>query len=329
MKKDKQTQGAYTQSLLNKNAHNQNFVFKSVPHGFEEITHTLFVSVVIIPTPQQRHNIDNNSYFYYSSTTIMIYELRRGAPVQIPREVSTRPSQHFTLLFRPPSYLEMAVENALPGVSSKEPLRVMSVGSSVGAEADSVLAICNQDERISKVAMTCIDISAKALACARQGTYIVSSNPQMPLDAAKELAEGLQKVGFGIQAPNFIHGNPKFFANSAPVRQGNTISFMEHDILQPINAIANVVLANNVLYYLRSSDATEALNNCAQMVGEGGVLSIGDKEDQDEKMVRGYRHERTYREWLEEAGSHLAHNQGFQAVPNVVNDHPPFMFIRE
>ncbi len=184
-------------------------------------------------------------------------------------------------LFRGENLLPIAVAECLRRSEGEGELSVISIGCSMGAEVDSVLALCNGMDQPPKLEVLGIDANPKMIEIARNGLYSVGAKAQSIGRVRKTLAE------LGFLTPDGWHKREDmpddYMAariNPIEVRRGHSVHFSVDDIRQPVlvDKKANLVLINNVLFHWPTSVAENIIRNTASLVAPNGVLSIGDAD---------------------------------------------------
>jgi chemotaxis methyl-accepting protein methylase len=189
-----------------------------------------------------------------------------------------------TALFRDGTYLEEALALAVERAEDTERLSVISAGCSIGAEADSILALHSLMGYEGRVDIIGYDINGLALQMARRGVHELTrhkgGDPAYATERLESAAQALTDLGFGIGHDVQDHGGNNettpVTVDAAPLRAGHTVRFAEHDLGNPLPRTrpANLILANNMLTYCRDNYETVA-RNLAGMLADRGVLSFG------------------------------------------------------
>lgn len=189
-----------------------------------------------------------------------------------------------THLFRTLCRLPEALLQTYERNPDAEEIAAISAGCSVGAEVDSLLALHSRSEFGGRLSVAGYDTNPKAIEAAIPGHYFL---PRVPgYDA--EFSDGVKKLeryGFAVdtkvvtKAHGVNRGNGYYQIDARPLRQGQTVTFTGADLSEetPKEKQADLILANNVLYHLQPETATNVIRNLATVLGERGVLSIGDR----------------------------------------------------
>ena len=226
-----------------------------------------------------------------------------------------------TQLFRRvglPQALGFAYDRSQPG----KDLTVVSAACSTGAEADSVMALHNHSDFGGQLAVFGYDIHPTAIKQARQGVYFLPApDPRLQPEIEREVAV-LREHGFEVdsetpqmlplkdfrlplQQSDFTQEEKLcYLVDAGRVRQPHQVSFEGYDLSKgplPVQG-ADLILANNVLYHLRPSEATRVVRYLAGGLAHSGVLSIGGLKNARFRMMGtpdNYTDVR-YKAWLDE-----------------------------
>ncbi len=168
----------------------------------------------------------------------------------------------------------------------------MSAACSLGAEADSLLALHGERGYPGRLAIRGYDINPYVIAAAQEGMHTLNGN-----SSTRPPEQELHSLGFTIgyreTRRSFV---PRYClqANAASLREGHDLTFAEHDVSHdiPLDHPADLILANNLLYHLSAEKAARVLHNLAETLSEKGVLGVGagtfasDSPLEDEKFTR-------------------------------------------
>ncbi len=202
--------------------------------------------------------------------------------------IGVRGTNTLTMLFREDCVLEEALQQLYKSNPESSPLSVVSAGCSVGAEADSLIALHSQSGFGGRLAVTGFDISPVAVKAANTGRYFLPASVAQDEDVFAKTRSTLTDYGF---TPDFhnIHRSPDLYRGTrssrgyyqigaTSLRAGHEVVFTEHDLAEeaPLKGTAHLVVANNVLYHLSPERATRALQNIATILTQNGVLNLGD-----------------------------------------------------
>lgn len=238
----------------------------------------------------------------------------------------------YTKLFRTENVLPHALTATYERAPIDQQLTIVSAACSVGAEADTIIATHNLNHlavwRTGRLAMLGYDINPTALAKAEEGRYLASFGANSKRDTEQQRT--LEKFGFetGLRMP--LRGH--YSVSSEGVREGHDVVFEQHDMTTsaPIEGEADLVLANNVLYHLDPESAHRFIYNAAQMLREGGVLSVGDSWWAFDRYMRSSNplNHRRYKEWIHDAESILRGELGMKTIARGRHNLPN-MFARD
>jgi chemotaxis methyl-accepting protein methylase len=251
------------------------------------------------------------------------------------RSVTTRAVPLYTALFRQLSNLIPALKEAHSRHANDSELRVISAACSIGAEADTILSFHNKTGHEGYINIAGIDINRRAIEVARSARYIsrvfFSDNEEMLSEPVTALTSG--GFDFSREYEGSRRENVRFKIDSAPVRKGHEVSFIEGDIVKDVLPPADLVLANNIMYHFTPGTAAAAVDNLASMVAPNGLLSIGGVTPSGRMGSLLNSNGPQYNDWLYETGNRLASDHGFSPLPTEVADVPlvthPTIFARD
>lgn len=187
-----------------------------------------------------------------------------------------------TDLFRENCALPMVLEKALEN-RNDEPvdLSVASVGCSYGAEIDSFLALAEMSGRVGKVSAVGFDIRPETLKIAEGARY--STRP-LGWSEGKDYLRDLEATGFettpslSTWVSDRESGHSTIEIDSKKLRERHDVSFEQVDISKQGYAFEafDIVLCNNVLYWVSQDQVTSAMGNLAHLArNPGSIISIG------------------------------------------------------
>jgi len=157
-------------------------------------------------------------------------------------------------------------------------LEVLSVGSSFGAEADSVLAhITEAAPNIGSISLTGVDINPAMVEAAQRGTYLTTHEHRVrPAPGARREALDLQAympkfdVRPNADDPTLHH------IDTNPLRRQHEVTFWHGDLRDGMQVPeADLILANNLLFHLTSTGAEKLVDSMADRLAPGGVMWFG------------------------------------------------------
>jgi chemotaxis methyl-accepting protein methylase len=210
---------------------------------------------------------------------IMIYKPFE-VDVHTPLELQTCHIETSTAFFRGGSFLEEAIDLAITFNGCKPELSVWSAPSSVGAEADSIIAQAELQGYSGRLAITGLDINEQALEYARAGLYRSlwypkGRNGQIMEDALQswgfETRERQEWSRIGDEVLDSV------LIDSNKLRSDKSVKFIQHDLLEPIVDIgpADLIFVNNLFVHLSKKEIKRILINLAENLADNGVISLG------------------------------------------------------
>lgn len=213
------------------------------------------------------------------------------------------PVPMITKLFREDAKLETVMDVGLQSYrarSSDSPLHVMSLGCSLGAEADSILAyIGQQAPELTPITVTGVDVNPLAVEAARKGSYVT---PAWVLSSTQKALEG---CGFTFGNKDHPRSWGRYI-DSLQLRFNHNVEFMQADMREepcvPEHTI-DILLCNNVLYHLTPDDASSLVQNAVSCLAPGGIMSW---EYCTARLLSMEDEVTNYRDWRIEMGERLA-----------------------
>jgi chemotaxis methyl-accepting protein methylase len=209
---------------------------------------------------------------------------RAEFPVDYPSADDDQSYQTYTALYRNGCGLEEGLETAYELNPAVSPLFVVSAGCANGAEADGVLSLHARANIDQDIEIYGFDVSARQVQRARSGRYLLPIYRNHP----KRLAfaqEVLEDYGFVVETEPVAEekdqeGEIRQFAaiDSANLRAGHTVKFDVVDIASeplPVPRPANLIFANNILYYFDRADVMNAARNIGRNLAKNGVFITG------------------------------------------------------
>jgi chemotaxis methyl-accepting protein methylase len=203
-----------------------------------------------------------------------------------------------------------------------EPLTVLSVGTSFGAEADSVLGYYAQNAPdIGRISLTGVDINQRAIEVAKQGRYTAES-PRI-----KGAAEPIDLVNYlsMFDVAPVPNSDRTYTIDTTGYRAKHDVSFLAADLVKDKLDIApaDVILCNNLLYHLGPDEAEELVRAMAEHLKVGGVMSFGANAGQ--VSMNGNHSETSYPQWRRDIGDKLA-AEGIEPILFDTVRKAPFVF---
>jgi chemotaxis protein methyltransferase CheR len=172
-------------------------------------------------------------------------------------------------LFRDPPFYRAVRERVLPQLRGAPRLNVWLAGCAGGQEAYS-LAILLQEAGISeRTQIYATDLSAQAVAEARQGVY--------PVSASIALAENYRKSGGSADLRSHYTLAYDRIAFGESLRRN--ISFFRHDLVDDhVFAEVDLIFCRNVLIYFGHDLKQRVLQKFSRCLRPGGFLCLGGSE---------------------------------------------------
>ena len=250
--------------------------------------------------------------------------------VRTPR---THPIPVRTLLFRLGANLDAALNQAYQRRPDGAGLSIVSAGCSNGAEADTLLSLSMQTGREAPITLFGIDGNRRMIKAAKAGRYTTYISNDLHPHFYKR-GSILREGGFESKFKWKDHGSGYYDINAEPVRDGHDLTFVRGDIAKTSLPQADLVMANNVMYWLTPDKATQVVHNLAAAVAVDGILSIGGARLTPNMRAVGSRdHPMRYDTWLGETGDMLMSEYGFTPLPVAIADTPivtqPTIFARD
>lgn len=190
-------------------------------------------------------------------------------------EGSNHDVQMTSELFRQGCFLPEALALAAERAGEPSDMTVISAGCSIGAEADSVLALHRRAGYEGNVTIKGYDINRLAVSTATRGLHKVYA-PNSAVQVQQRCV--LKHMGFETLNSRGDNISGLFMdADAAPVRDGHDVEFAEHDLLEPFSESepADLVLANNVLYYFSPGEAKQVVRHLCETLTDNGVIGFG------------------------------------------------------
>ncbi len=207
--------------------------------------------------------------------------------IRLPAGYSTGdiPPQYFTVprntsLFRDGDTIHDLAVYALKRFGRNEPLSVLSVGCSVGAEADSLLTLLKSGGA-GPIDLIGVDVRKDVIDCANKGQY--ETRLIKDEDDNQRIKSVLSRYGFTIVSSIDVteevtdeNGVVHHF-NSLAIRNNNSVDFRVHDLAEegPIDDInPDLVIIHNLLYQIPTVSRRRILERIFSMMNEYGILSL-------------------------------------------------------
>jgi chemotaxis protein methyltransferase CheR len=173
---------------------------------------------------------------------------------------------HETYLFRELDPLEALVHDVLPDMLRERPrVRLWSAACATGEEPYSVAMMLDEAGLADRVDIVASDISAPALARAREGVYAGRS---LRAVVHAKAARRLQPVaGGGVRVPDAIRSRISWAR----------VNLVDADAVRALGMF-DVVLCRNVLIYFSDQTVETVATSLGEVIRPGGVLLIGTSE---------------------------------------------------
>jgi chemotaxis methyl-accepting protein methylase len=209
-------------------------------------------------------------------------ELREPLPigVEVPEHSVFYPNRNmFTMFFRPATYLPELLSLAVDRASDPENVKIMSAACSIGAEADSILALHRAASYTGRIVMRGYDVNPLVVKAATTGVYRLGDykpGAEYKMHKKKRQLEEYCFDTFTTHRRDFDGALVRELqVRSETLRASHDVEFREHDIREPFEEVGfDLVLANNVLYHLPAEGASQVIYNLASTLADRGILSI-------------------------------------------------------
>jgi hypothetical protein len=256
-------------------------------------------------------------------------------PAVDPRKPQPRLTPMYTELFRKTAMLPDVMAVVYARNPEQGDITVVSAPCSTGAEADSLLSLHDRSGYPGHIAIRGMDNNPVALVQANSARHAIPVMMPRNTWALEEedlrtMRQNLEEYGFDTDFDvlradwDMFPGHKLCYrAYSDRLRQGRDVTFQHHDLRTepPIKGEADVVFANNLLYYFKVEEADITLANLVKMVKpDRGIISVGDVATSrtltDMRMgtERNNPNSLPYGEWLMEKVSDLRRDFGLEPV---------------
>lgn len=165
-------------------------------------------------------------------------------------------------LWRNPEQWTLLGRKLLPELAEKGTVRIWSAGSSYGAEAYTLAAVCRETVPHAKVTITGTDIDERMVARARQGFFSLEDGRDAPKASLRKWFE--EKDG-GLQAVDVLRSLCRF-------EQGDLLR------VQPKPGSYDLVLCRNTVIYFEAEVRDALHERLAASVRPCGYFMIGSTE---------------------------------------------------
>lgn len=186
-----------------------------------------------------------------------------------------RQQSHYTWFLRNPPQLMLITDLIFSAYPIRRPLRVMSVGCSVGAELYSLMWLVRRVQPDIAVDARGIDVVPDAVAAARQASYRLEA----PSSSGGTLwVEGRRVLSTSAEAIDemFDVSQSGSYRVKDTIRQGTDwhVGDASDSGLREMHGLQDVVLACNFLGPMEPGLAEQSLRNVASLVTPGGYLVV-------------------------------------------------------
>ncbi|HEY1697159.1 MAG TPA: CheR family methyltransferase [Polyangiaceae bacterium] len=172
---------------------------------------------------------------------------------------------HETYLFREPEALGVLVNDVVPELLRDRPrLRLWSAACATGEEPYTVAMLLQAAGLLDRVDVVASDISAPALARAREGFYAGRALRALPESSA---ARCLEPSGRGVRVPDSIRRRITW----------TRVNLVDRESVAAQGRF-DVVLCRNVLIYFSDATVSAVAASLADTITPGGVLLVGTSE---------------------------------------------------
>lgn len=188
-------------------------------------------------------------------------EVLKGDPAELERFLD-RVTINVSQLWRNPQQWSLLARDVLPAIAQGGRIRAWSAGSSYGAEAYTLAAVCRDAVPAARTEILGTDIDRRMVERARLGRFTADDARDAPKDA---LARWFERAGGDWQAkPELLR----------------TVRFEVGDLLRiaPPKGGYDLILCRNTVIYF-SEDVRDALHaRLAEALRPGGYLMVGSTE---------------------------------------------------
>lgn len=187
---------------------------------------------------------------------------------------------YMTALFRKDTCMREVLDFTLGRIAGRSNLAAAVIGCSIGAELDSLLALCNREGGEVSATITGIDASRTAVEAASRGLYKLYHARAFGEEDELPTAKALRESGFTTayeRLPEPFSNSARVIVDAAGVRQGHSVRIAEHDaeVPLPVEGELDLTVASNLLYHLDTDKAVRIARNMADVLADRGVLSLG------------------------------------------------------
>lgn len=197
-------------------------------------------------------------------------------PVKPYHEIPHNGIRSGSALFRTNTGLPTVLNKVLKGYGPSLPdeLSVLSVGSSFGPEADSIMAYLTiVAPEIGKVSLTGIDINPTVVDQAKAGKYWTESRHHKSVTALCRAVSGITSEPAAAEQ---LDDGKGWLIDTNNLRAAFDVQFLCHDLGADEMALppADVIFCNNVLFYVDPETADGLVGAMIKGLNPGGTLSF-------------------------------------------------------
>jgi signal transduction histidine kinase/chemotaxis methyl-accepting protein methylase len=184
-----------------------------------------------------------------------------------------RLADHLTVqvsdMFRDPPLLRIFREQVVPELRTLPAIRIWHAGCANGEEAYSTAVLLDEEGLLDRSLIYATDLSAAAIARAREGIYAADRLPAF-LDNYQ---------GSGAEGDLARRFTPAYDHIAIDARLRRSMVFFQHDLIadHPLHEM-HLVFCRNVLIYFRPALRTRVLAKLTEALLPGGLLGLGSSE---------------------------------------------------
>lgn len=172
--------------------------------------------------------------------------------------------------FRDPQVFRALVETVFPILASYPRINIWQAGCAHGEEVYSLAILLSEAGLYERARIYATDISAPALARAREGIF--------PLQDAPEAARRYLEAGGTRSFSDYYHA--RYDLLKLDERLIANVTFAEHNLVtDTVFCEAHLILCRNVLIYFDNTLQDRVLGMFADSLVRGGFLCIGTREN--------------------------------------------------
>jgi chemotaxis protein methyltransferase CheR len=213
--------------------------------------------------------VRNLNMQFGTPTITALTDLLLHSPERITEAISSL-SVPVSELFRDPHTFRALKEKVFPLLSSYPSINIWQAGCAHGQEVYSLAILLMEAGLYERARIYATDISAKALARAREGIF--------PLQDARDAARRYLDSGGTKSLSDYYHARYDFL--KLDERLISHVTFAEHNLVtDTVFCEAHLILCRNVLIYFTTPLQDRVLGMFAESLVRGGFLCIGTREN--------------------------------------------------